>query len=193
MSQSLEVQTSSQSRSINLDKRSRDKYIGRLIDDCIAFIDCFEFDDDDDDIKGYQSEMQKLLTEYKKKRVSMSLILSDWLYVGGIDNAENITKLKQENINYIINMDAGFITVQYPKSMNINILEIDADDEDNYDTHSILINVLNLLINVIIGGKILIHCYAGMNRSVTICCAYLLQSNHKIDKLKSKKKFIEYC
>ena len=166
---------------------SRAEYICRLIDDCVAYIDCFDFTDDE--TKEYQIKLQKVLSKYKKKRVSMCLILPDWLYLGGVNNAENVTKLKEAKINYVINMDSGFINVQYPKSMNMNALNIDAEDIDTYDITQHFEQCFNFMDECYKnGGKMLLHCYAGMNRSVAICIAYLLQSNHDIQEINAAEK-----
>eukprot|EP01083_Nonionella_stella_P171556 586274_1 len=160
------------------------KYICRLIDDCVAYIDSFDFDTE---AQAYQIQLQEILDQYKqyKSRRVMSKLVPDWLYLGDVNNAESFKQLKRNKINYIINMDSGFISVDYPKAMNINTLAIDAEDQDNYkisDHFDECIKFINKCKND--KGKILIHCYAGMNRSVAICIAYLLQSQIRIDDTK---------
>ncbi len=92
------------------------------------------------------------------------------IYLGNIDSAENIEKLKELNIKKVLTLLEGFWP-EYKESDNITHKIIKIVD---YSSENI-IKYFGECLNFIKGEeKILVHCWAGSSRSATIVIAYLM-------------------
>jgi predicted protein tyrosine phosphatase len=97
------------------------------------------------------------------------------LYVSDYENA----KQKANEFNLIINCTKQL------SNINLNTIQIPVYDINapNYEIIKHWINVLPIIDKTLLdGGKVLIHCYAGVSRSASTCAAYILYTKrYKID------------
>jgi len=104
-----------------------------------------------------------------------SLVVADWLYLGDIFAAENMSVLKSLKISSIVNCteddskfedEAGF---QY---YHVNIHDLPGEDiASHFDEALGFIDQAQKS-----GRKVLVHCHAGVSRSPTLVLAYLMRS-----------------
>ncbi len=97
----------------------------------------------------------------------------DNLYVGDIDDAYNYDQLKKLGITHILAV-GKFIEKRFPKDFTYRMLEIDDYSCTNIkqyfpENYEFLKNALENK------GSILIHCWAGVSRSVTCMIAFLME------------------
>ena len=105
----------------------------------------------------------------KVKNNDMDEIIEN-IYLGNIDSAENVEKLKELNIKKVLTLLEGFWP-EYKESDNITHKIIKIVD---YSSENI-IKYFGECLNFIKGEeKILVHCWAGSSRSATIVIAYLM-------------------
>jgi len=91
-----------------------------------------------------------------------------------MSNACNTDELASHNINYVLNVSGFKRSTEYPietKTLNVPISDFGFTN---------LFDVLDTCFNFIdeakgSGGKVLVHCMAGINRSASICIAYLMK------------------
>lgn len=107
--------------------------------------------------------------------------LTDDLFLGGVGEASRVTTLKRLGITAVVNMapkacrEAGH--EGYEVEDGLVLLEQAAADHFKYP---LLDNHLRIVEDFIEqrtgdGGRVLVHCYAGMNRSAAICAAFLIR------------------
>jgi len=132
---------------------------------------------DDDQVYlqlGNLSEIIKnIYIEKKVKEDGIPSLIINRLYLGSIGAAKNLEWLKSNGISHILCV-AGGINRYYPKQFEYKVIEInDAPNEDI----SVYFNECSDFIDNALknkNGKVLVHCFAGMSRSVTVVSAYLM-------------------
>src|SRR5271154_6744959 len=103
----------------------------------------------------------------------MSFIV-EGLYLGNLKDASNEKLLQQYGITHILGLVNG-----QPRFDNIIYLVY--NNVDDHPNQNILqyfgqsISFIDKAINK--GGKVLVHCFAGVSRSATIVIAYLMMLN----------------
>lgn len=97
------------------------------------------------------------------------------LYLGDIEAAKDLSLLKQNKIEVIISL----ISDEYEKDENITYYNFPVEDDRNVDIQS-LFKETNSIIKNNKDKNILIHCYNGVSRSVTILLAYLISEGQKL-------------
>lgn len=98
-------------------------------------------------------------------------ILDDWLYLGSLDASQNADAL------YDLRITDVFSAIDEPEDDIAGIQYtwvdlIDAPDQDLSDAIDFVIPYLNEIRDS--GGKVLVHCYAGISRSAALVIAYLI-------------------
>ncbi|KAK2142107.1 hypothetical protein LSH36_995g00011 [Paralvinella palmiformis] len=129
----------------------------------------------------YLHQMKEVLYEFKSStmRSSPTKIVHDYLYLGSYWDANNAAYLRRLGINHVLNCAGTRRNAELcPYQIDTGILwymGIPAVDKESYD---ILQHVqeTNSFINEarLRGGKVLVHCVMGVNRSGFIVAAYLI-------------------
>ena len=126
--------------------------------------------------------------------------ITDRIFIGDHRAASNINTYNAQyiGITHVINCAASEFLKQYPS--NVSVLSIRASDEVKYKIIDKHIEDVTQFVNNALSksedSKVLFHCLAGVNRSVTLCIAYLIhqqrdsQSMEDIIDLVSKKRQI---
>ena len=102
----------------------------------------------------------------------------DHLCIGSIGSIVNNLGLREMNITHTICVAAG---VEAPKSdilLELGIIHCDfgVQDKSNVDISSIFEDCFNLIESVKdANGRVLVYCFQGKSRSVTIIAAYLMK------------------
>ena len=113
------------------------------------------------------------------------------IYLSGIMVAQDINKIKEYNINCIVNC-----TKTIPNYFDITYLRVPVDDTYNQHIEQYFDETYNFIENCINENKnILVHCHAGISRSSTILIAYFMRKNNwdlqqALDFLRSKRSIV---
>ncbi|KAK2142965.1 hypothetical protein LSH36_891g01007 [Paralvinella palmiformis] len=138
-----------------------------------------------EDEKRYLEKMMAILTRTNpgsRCNRGPTLVL-DHLYLGNMADAHDIKLLKRLKITHIVNCAATkdysseLKDNPYPEDTGIDdYLEFEALDNEGYpilrhyrDTRLFIDRARRL------GGRVLIHCEMGVNRSAALCIAYLME------------------
>lgn len=122
------------------------------------------------------------IQECAVRQTKLPVSITETLYLSDHKNACNMDKLKTLGITHVLNVagPAARGPVDKYKSHNIEYKEIDADDEEGYDMLGLHLQQCRAFIQSAAteGGKVIVHCVAGINRSGVIAAAeYMLSSD----------------
>jgi len=96
--------------------------------------------------------------------------VTEYLFVSGVWGL-NITKLKNLGITLVINATKKYS----PLESDIKTINLQIEDNEDFNILPFFRPVSKLIkLHADQGGKVLVHCHAGISRSVSICCAYLM-------------------
>ncbi|ORX93882.1 dual specificity protein phosphatase 12 [Basidiobolus meristosporus CBS 931.73] len=107
------------------------------------------------------------------------------LFVGNAQAAENLEFLQNAGITHVLQA-TNFMTPSFPEKFEYKIVDIEDMAECNIikhfpETNQYIQDCLDQ------GGKVLVHCVAGVSRSVTFVCAYLMKT-FNLEPLEALKK-----
>lgn len=112
----------------------------------------------------------------------------DFYYLGDMFAAKNTARLKALGVTHVVNCAAGDMTADY-SSTDVQCLEIKALDNFDYNMKQHFEEAYEFIENARReGGKVMVHCMAGVNRSGFITVAYVMK-HLKLDLLSA----IDYC
>ena len=116
--------------------------------------------------------------------------LLNHLYLGDCSDANSIGMLTEMGVTHALNCAGGSRSFfnQFPQycgnNNQITYKQFDADDFENYNMSEHFSEAISYIDKVEkSNGKVLVYCQMGMNRSATVCIAYLIA--------KKKMKFLE--
>ena len=100
----------------------------------------------------------------------------DHLFLGSEQDATNVKQLKELGITHVINCAAAYcFTGANMYSSNVKYLEFEADDDCDYNIMQHFPQAYACIEDARkTGGKALIHCVVGINRSGALAVAYLM-------------------
>lgn len=101
------------------------------------------------------------------------------IFIGNADHAADLLSLQQRGINYILNMAANDPVCQMTQEVygdSYKCMRIAAGDMPLYDISQHFAATSEFIEEARRnGGRILVHCVAGVSRSATVVLAYLIQ------------------
>lgn len=104
----------------------------------------------------------------------MSEIIKEKLYLGGIDDANDLNFIIINKIDVIITTAHNCVISNEVKN-KINYYQFDIIDKPTFNIREYLDKISLLIENQINQGKrVLIHCWSGVSRSVCCTIAYLM-------------------
>eukprot|EP00929_Paragymnodinium_shiwhaense_P118352 TRINITY_DN90283_c0_g1_i1.p1 TRINITY_DN90283_c0_g1~~TRINITY_DN90283_c0_g1_i1.p1 ORF type:complete len:190 (-),score=37.04 TRINITY_DN90283_c0_g1_i1:521-1090(-) len=109
--------------------------------------------------------------------------VSPGVYLGGVAEALNDEVLSERGISGILNMAPSMCGPSSSRGFPdaYRTLDIDAEDSDGYDLFSEDVpEALNFIDEALAENrKVFVHCFAGMNRSATICAAWMMRTEKR--------------
>ena len=118
----------------------------------------------------------------------------DKVFIGSIDSVYDIEILRKHGINNIISVISDFIP-PYPE--DFNYLVVNALDTHNTDLTNVFETTNEFIEKSLDNNEsILIHCYAGRSRSVSVLIAYIIYKfgmdyENSLNAIKYKRNFVE--
>lgn len=101
--------------------------------------------------------------------------ITDFLYLGSEDDAVNVNHLRDLGVTHVINCAAGYCVTNQEFYGDIKYLGFEGEDDDCYNMLQHFDEAFKFIEDArSSGGKVLIHCLMGINRSGIITCAYCM-------------------
>lgn len=107
---------------------------------------------------------------------AVTTVLDNMLYLGGFPDAYTVPQLQSLGVRHIVNCCAQDVVTCPEVAAAFHVYDLHAFDMDDYlilhhdyDHFASLVSTL-----LAQGEKVFVHCIAGVNRSVTLCAAYLM-------------------
>ncbi|KAL2944794.1 Dual specificity protein phosphatase 1 [Bienertia sinuspersici] len=129
-----------------------------------------------DDVKDRtQALLRAFYAARSVKDDNLPCQIEEGLFVGSFGAANNKAALKRLNITHILTV-AGSMAPSYPYDFKYKIIEVADREETDLAQH------FDECIDFIDGAKrsgggVLVHCFVGRSRSVTIILAYLIKKH----------------
>ncbi|EDR23448.1 dual specificity protein phosphatase, putative [Entamoeba dispar SAW760] len=104
--------------------------------------------------------------------------IEDWLFISGEMTAADPEILEKTEIGYIINAAIGVAKTGFPQKFKY--LAFDMSDDTEQDLSSFIFHAIDFLTNLRKANKknkCLVHCHAGISRSVSLVLSYLMYAN----------------
>lgn len=93
------------------------------------------------------------------------------LWVGSIRAVSDVEGLRRHNIHSVLSAMRGRVKL----AETFTHFQIQLDDTEDSDALAFFPQCIAFIENELEAGRgVLVHCMAGMSRSATICCAYLM-------------------
>ena len=97
----------------------------------------------------------------------------DNLWLGDLNDASNLIKLKQHGITHILQVAAGFKPA-YPEEFKYKVINVLDMPYVNISRH-FPVAIQFMKEGMTEGNSVLVHCYAGVSRSASCIIALLMQ------------------
>ena len=113
----------------------------------------------------------------KRQEEDYNEIIKEFLYISSYKAASTVTDLKNLKITNIINCSGDLCQNLKPESslLNIDYLTLNIKDNVSENIECLFFKCINYINKVKEkNGRVLIHCYKGVSRSVSIVIAYLI-------------------
>ena len=97
------------------------------------------------------------------------------MYLGDSEDARNVEKLDKKQITYVLNAAAREEHTEGLYEKRVKCLRLNILDDDRYDISKHIDSALDFISEAKANkAGILVHCGAGVSRSVTVVMAYLM-------------------
>lgn len=116
------------------------------------------------------------------RQTKLPVSITEKLYLSDHKNVCDVNKLDELGITHVLNVagPAARGPVDQYKSHNIEYKEVNADDEEGYDMLGLHLEECRNFMQsaAIVGGRVVVHCVAGINRSgVIVAAEHMLSSD----------------
>ena len=118
-------------------------------------------------------ELEKLLSDKSQPPSEYIDKITDKIYLGDIEGANDFNYLTKEKITHILSLID--INLQIPSTIGIEHKLIEIEDEENQNLIKHIKECFRYIEN---SKKIFIHCMCGISRSPSIVIAYLMWKAH---------------
>ena len=131
----------------------------------------------------YLEKVRNLLLRSSSQGTHGPACLLDHLYIGNMQDAHNMSLLKRLRITHVLNcaMKTDYSSESFGKespydpASGIEYLGFEAHDNEVYPIFTHYPAARNFIDQAkLSGGKVLVHCELGINRSGALCTAYLM-------------------
>ncbi|GMT24912.1 hypothetical protein PFISCL1PPCAC_16209, partial [Pristionchus fissidentatus] len=103
--------------------------------------------------------------------------INEHLYLGNKEIASNKDFLNQIGITHVVNVTKNLDNF-FENDGTFRYLRIPVDDNSSFNLSAFFPEAISFIESAAAsGGKVLVHCLAGISRSVTVCIAYLMSSH----------------
>ena len=135
---------------------------------------CLDFDDDSDS-ESDSSLCDEMMEnpEYCDKQGPSRI--NDFIFLGSEAHASNIDVLRENGIDFILNVATGLSNHFEDELVYRNLPVNDVCETNISEIFSEAFSFIETVKRR--NGRVLIHCQAGVSRSVTITTAYLMKTN----------------
>eukprot|EP01061_Rhynchopus_euleeides_P006137 TRINITY_DN15214_c0_g1_i1.p1 TRINITY_DN15214_c0_g1~~TRINITY_DN15214_c0_g1_i1.p1 ORF type:complete len:395 (+),score=114.13 TRINITY_DN15214_c0_g1_i1:35-1219(+) len=137
---------------------------------------CLQFSLDNSPALSQQWEAVMAARPNVRARVRWNKIWPDsvlpGLYLGSLRTAQNSEVFRNLNITHVVTCGRHMQT-QVPEGVNHLCVEVDDTESDDLLSH--FEESVNFITEALSQGTVLIHCFAGVSRSATVCVAYLIK------------------
>ncbi|CAM43680.1 putative protein phosphatase [Leishmania braziliensis MHOM/BR/75/M2904] len=108
---------------------------------------------------------------------SITMLIDNALYVGGFPDSQTVSQLHALGIRHIVNCCAQDIRTVPEVASSFHLHNLESFDTEEYLILHRDYDVFAGLVSTILekGEKVFVHCVAGVNRSVVLCAAYLME------------------
>ncbi|XP_041353901.1 dual specificity protein phosphatase 18-like [Gigantopelta aegis] len=108
------------------------------------------------------------------KQMSSISSITEEVFLSGVTAVASEDTLTKHNITHSLNLARELQDFEYP--VHVECLRVslrDASDEDLYPRLHDLVDHIHQVVGR--GGRIVVHCVAGISRSASVCIAYLVK------------------
>tara|TARA_R110002050_G_scaffold123316_2_gene242060 strand:- start:142 stop:1404 length:1263 start_codon:yes stop_codon:yes gene_type:complete len=124
-----------------------------------------------------ESSHEELLMEATRTHVYPSEVVEDFLFLGGLQCAEDREVLRRLNITRILNMTSEHVN-PFLDDPDLTYCHLPIDDSPDKDISSLFESGFNFLKDSKAAGtKVLVHCAMGISRSATITIYFLMREH----------------
>lgn len=107
----------------------------------------------------------------------VTTLIEGQLYLGGCPDEQSIPMLRRLGVKHIVNCCAAEYRVPTQISEEFCVSEVHSFDQQDYlilhNDYEVFTHILTDILRQ--GERAYVHCLAGINRSVTLCSAYLME------------------
>lgn len=130
-----------------------------------------------DPLKIIKSASEDLLNFHQKAPLAK---IGDQLFLGSYEDASNYSKLKEHNIEAIINCSPISCPNVFQSRKEFQYFNFELQDSPSFEISDPLLSIVSLIKKLKEEGlNILIHCYQGVSRAPSIVIGYLITCEKK--------------